>query len=75
MRTIRTHDGQLNSHPWWHNFWDAITADLDHLITVDEINESLKKYKGSYKNGAVGIPCIVFDTEQDCVMFMLRWSR
>ena len=59
--------------PWWRNFWQqdpAFYSELNNLqIALAKYN---CRYVNFYKTGRGSY--LEFDTEQDYVMFILRWS-
>lgn len=57
---------------WWRNFWDC---DPTHYSELNNLRKALEPYNCRYVNEMwPRNPYIEFDTEQDYVMFVLRWS-
>ena len=57
--------------PWWRKLW---MNDPYHYSQIDACNAALKKYNARITNESHLHSHLVFDTEQDYVMFVLRWS-
>ena len=57
--------------PWWRKFW--MSEPYKHSEYA-EVNAALKKYNARITNAGSIFGALEFDTEQDYVMFVLRWS-
>ena len=57
--------------PWWQNFW---MRDPYKFAEVVVVNAALKEYNARITNSSHIYGELEFDTEQDYVMFVLRWS-
>ena len=70
---VEIFDKEVRMFPWWKKFYfHHITLRED--TTIKKINKYLKPYGGKFvQNDEIGSH-LVFDTEQDYVMFVLRWS-
>lgn len=71
---MRQPDGIRKS--WWHNFTVTSrvekfgqTLNFSHLNWINHRDSLLKQYNAKYDGKYVH-----FDTEQDAVVFLLRWS-
>lgn len=66
-------------HPWWHNFIDRMTNegwDFDDAENVN-LNAALRQFNAgdeAFISGDELSPYIIFDTEQDYLMFLLKFS-
>lgn len=57
---------------WWQNFWER---DPTHYSELSNLRIALAPYNCRYVNEMwPRNPYIEFDTEEDYVMFVLRWS-
>ena len=55
---------------WWRNFW---MSDPYKNSELEKVNAALKKYNAKITNAGSIFGALEFDTEQDYVMFVLRW--
>lgn len=63
----------ISNTQWWRNFLKSISGQ----ITIPKINDLLIQYNCRYsiiKDNDRSHYYIEFDTEEDYVMFVLRWS-
>lgn len=61
------------SPKWWLNFLQSLPLTANNFHPL--INENLKKWNAVYLDCcSVETPTVVFDTEKDATMFILRWS-
>lgn len=67
MKISVLHAAQLT---WWRNFWDQ---DPENYCELKKLQVALAPHNCRYVN-IWEDPYIEFDTEQDYVMFVLRWS-
>ena len=58
-------------HKWWHNFYNN---DPHKFSLLKDINTALKKYNAHINNESHLHGHLVFETEQDYVLFVMRWS-
>ena len=64
-------DDSMSVYPWWENFFFNT---IDYKVnTTERINQNLKPYRAKLIKNGIN-PYLEFDTEQDYVMFVLRWS-
>ena len=70
---VEIFDKEVRMFPWWKKFYFAHIT-LRETTTIKRINESLKPYGGKFVNNTPHGAHLVFDNEQDYVMFLLRWS-
>ena len=72
-------DAQMSWHTWWENFleqkkgegWDFDDAKSGNM------NDALKEYNAideAIISGNYDSPYVIFDTEQDFLMFVLKFS-
>ena len=72
-------DLQITWHQWWHNFLDRKVAegwDFDDEENVN-LNKALTEYNAideAIISGNSESPYIIFDSEQDFLMFLLKFS-
>lgn len=75
MKTIFQVSKFTNMSPnWWVNFLQSLPLTKSNFAFHALINENLKKWNAVYLDKSVRTPTIVFDTEKDATMFILRWS-
>lgn len=60
---------------WWRNFIESIMP----LGTLREswdvfLDQQLKPYRAIYLSEVVSTPTLIFESERDAMMFILRWS-
>jgi hypothetical protein len=71
--TYEVHDVVTQPPQWWRNF---LLANKVH--GVEEINQALEPYharfRTSIKRSPWGIRSVTFDSKEDYVLFVLRWS-
>lgn len=60
------------SPKWWLNFLQSLPLTTNNFHAL--INETLKEWNAVYLDHSVETPTVVFDTEKDATMFILRWS-
>ena len=72
-------DAQMSWHTWWENFLDYEMArgrDFDDKENRN-LNEALKEYNAideAIISGDDDSPYIIFETEQDFLMFVLKFT-
>lgn len=77
--SVYANDTHTSWHQWWHNFLDYEIArgwDFDDKENQN-LNESLKQYNAideAIVSGDDESPYVIFDTEQDFLMFVLKFS-
>ena len=66
-------------HPWWHNFLERKVIegwDFDDEKNLN-LNEALKEHNAmdeAIVSGDDNSPYVIFDTEQDFLVFLLKFS-
>ena len=72
-------DAQSSWHQWWNNFLEQKTAegwDFDDAENVN-LNAALEEYNAideAIISGDKESPYVIFETEQDFLMFVLKFS-
>ena len=89
IRLFSSHRNDTTKIPqWWENFLDSLDADYRyaaaptwasyHLNDHWKINEKLKpfnaRFRTTIKRSPYGIRYVTFDSEEDMLLFVLRWS-
>lgn len=59
------------SPKWWLNFLQSLPLPTKNSNAL--INENLKKWNAFYLDRSIETT-LIFDTEKDATMFILRWS-
>lgn len=68
-------DSNFKIPTWWSGFYEDLRIKYPRGEDRNEtnINLELEPYNALWAQGT-GTPYVEFDTEQDYVMFVLRWS-
>jgi hypothetical protein len=63
---------------WWRNFIYHLHLHREDDEEAKKVNEALKPYNARFrttiKRSPYGIRYVTFDSEEDYVLFILRWS-
>jgi len=75
MYKLYTHNSSeifppLSPHTWWRNVCQANSSDI---VKIRELLEKNRASCVSNKFGVFGF-AIEFETEEDAIMFVLKWS-
>ena len=80
-KRISTFDKNTNrTAAWYNNFCDSLSYHYSskRRLTISDFdkihNTALKNYNAKIVRTPGNFPEVVFDTDEDYVMFMLRWS-
>ena len=77
MYVLDLGDFNKEAPQWWQNFATEHYAGQAHLMEgwVRAFNKNLKKYRGKFEVDMVKQrKFVVFQSEEDAVMFMVRWA-
>lgn len=59
---------------WWINFLQSLPYTSSDLPYSSLVSKNLKKWNAIYLDQVTSTPTLMFDTEKDATMFILRWS-
>ena len=89
IRLFSSHRNDTTEIPqWWQNFLDSLEDEYRYAAAPTwstyplndhwKINEKLKPYNARFrttiKRSPYGIRSVTFDSEEDMLLFVLRWS-
>lgn len=70
---VELFDKEVRMFPWWKKFY-FLHVSLHETVTIKKINKALKPYGAKFvQDDEIGSH-LVFDKEQDALMFLLKWS-
>ena len=58
-------------HPAYANFFFAVTS--SELLPMSRVDDQLKQYRARFQDHVNGTR-IVFETEKDMMIFLLKWA-
>lgn len=59
---------------WWFNFLQACLLTVNGKSWEDLLDEKLKSYNAIYLSKISSSPMLIFDSEKDATVFILKWS-